>query len=449
MRKKKFLAMLLASTMLLGSTMTVFAAEGDNEQTVENMGNIMSKEVDVDSNFSVPIQDLSKIKITIPTNLDLNLLYSTGMYERDGIVKAEGELANNCVLTVALAPTLEYTLNSDPSVKLYADNDYHQVVSGLAYWKSDELAQEGGGSRSFKISKRAAQEDKAGIYSTLVDFNIKCHLVESADALSDYFTFGSTTINGNAVKTIKAVNNSNFNTYCAQNGGTMALPTFVLVDDVVYPVTSFSGLGSNSPGPSSLLSGVTSLVIPEGITEVTLCGTLGNCVSVTLPESLENIGKYAFMTIPNLTSIKIPDKVTTLGNSAFAYTGLTSFEAKNINSIDINCFFYCTALKTVNLGGTFYDIPLGCFKNCSNLEELTLPATVNRIIRRAYSNDPDPAFTNCTSLRTVNYGGNMLQFKNITNLNLLTDSSSGYNSGDLTVNCSDGTLHYTNGVLDE
>ena len=436
MRKKKFLAMLLASTMLLGSTMTVFAAEG--EQTIENMGNIMSKEVDVDSNFNVPIQDLSKIKITIPTNLDLNLLYSTGMYERDGIIKAEGELASNCVLTVALAPTLEYTLNSDPSVKLYADNDYKQVVSGLAYWKSDELAQEGGGSRNFKISKRATQEDKAGIYSTVVDFNIKCHLVESADALSDYFTFDRGFIYGNTVMDASVSNSTNFNTYCAQNGGTMAFPTFVLVDDVVYPVTSLSG-GSNSTSINSNYAGVTSLTFPEGYTFVSSFGGLGNCISVTLPESLERIGLKAFSGMPNLTSIKIPDKIKTIDNSAFEGTGLISFEAKNISSIDDRCFAMCTSLRTVNLGGTFTEIPDYCFLNCTALEELTIPATVNLI-------DGSP-FQNCTSLKTVNYGGNMLQFKNIGCVNILTGSN--FNSGDLTVNCSDGTLHYTNGVLDE
>lgn len=43
-------------------------------------------------------------------------------------------------------------------------------------------------------------------------------------------------------------------------------------------------------------------------------------------------------------------------------------------------------------------------------------------------------------------GGNMLQFKNISNIAVTIAAST---SADITVNCSDGTLHYTNGVLDE
>ena len=261
---------------------------------------------------------------------------------------------------------------------------------------------------------------------------------ESADALSDYFTFGSSTVNGYQTKFVSVTNPTNFNAYCAQNGGTMALPTFVLVDDVVYPVVSFS-IPNNAN-----YAGITSLTFPEGYISVSKCNGLNNCTSVTLPESLETIGESAFSHIPNLTSIKIPDKVSTLGRFAFeACTTLSSFEAKNIKVLDHNYgvgaqFRSCTSLRTVKLGGTFTSIPGYCFSNCTALEELTIPATVNSI-----STD---SIADCSNLRTINYGGNMLQFKNISNIAVTIAAST---SADITVNCSDGTLHYTDGVLDE
>lgn len=65
---------------------------------------------------------------------------------------------------------------------------------------------------------------------------------------------------------------------------------------------------------------LSSINIPEGVTTIgvgafTECNSL---TSITLPDSLTTIGTQAFWVCSGLTTITIPAKVTSIGNSAFA-----------------------------------------------------------------------------------------------------------------------------------
>ena len=66
---------------------------------------------------------------------------------------------------------------------------------------------------------------------------------------------------------------------------------------------------------------ITSVVIPNCVTSI---GNFAfyNCydlTSITIPESVTSIGGYAFYDCDSLTSITIPDSVTSIGNFAFSY----------------------------------------------------------------------------------------------------------------------------------
>ena len=79
----------------------------------------------------------------------------------------------------------------------------------------------------------------------------------------------------------------------------------------------------------------------------------GNLTSVTIPGSVTSIGGFAFYDCTGLTSVDIPGSVTSIGNYAFwACTGLTSvaFMGKEPPSnFSSDSFSGCTALKTVYL----------------------------------------------------------------------------------------------------
>ena len=74
-----------------------------------------------------------------------------------------------------------------------------------------------------------------------------------------------------------------------------------------------------------------------------------NLTSVTLPESLTTLGDRAFWSCTNLESVKIPNTVTSIKHSAFQYCcNLESIIIpSSVNSIGISAFSECKALKDI------------------------------------------------------------------------------------------------------
>lgn len=111
----------------------------------------------------------------------------------------------------------------------------------------------------------------------------------------------------------------------------------------------------------------------QGVTSLSnnAFATLGNIVSVTLPETLKSIGSYAFGGCTSLKSIVIPNSVTSIGMEAFY--GCASMESvtipTNIKTLGSNVFYGCTSLKRVKVlaitpptiqSNTFKNIPSEC-----------------------------------------------------------------------------------------
>ena len=99
--------------------------------------------------------------------------------------------------------------------------------------------------------------------------------------------------------------------------------------------------------------------------------------SVTIPDSVTSIGQSSLKFCSALTSITIPDSVTSIADYAFSScTALATVTIGNgVTSIGAQNFLECTALATVTIGNGVTNIKSEAFSNCSALTSITVKAT--------------------------------------------------------------------------
>lgn len=96
--------------------------------------------------------------------------------------------------------------------------------------------------------------------------------------------------------------------------------------------------------------------------------------SVVLPNTLINIGQYAFSVCTSLHTFNLPDNIVSIGHSAFSYTKpiVLDIPAK-VSTIDDWAFRNCTELTTVTFKGVPDSVADGVFDNCKNLTTINVP----------------------------------------------------------------------------
>ncbi|MCP4930002.1 MAG: leucine-rich repeat domain-containing protein [Gammaproteobacteria bacterium] len=120
-----------------------------------------------------------------------------------------------------------------------------------------------------------------------------------------------------------------------------------------------------------------------------------------IPASIEgklvtSIGRKAFSDCYNLTSITIPDSVTSIGELAFAHSRMTSITIGNgVTSIGKRAFGYA-GMTSITIGNSVTSIGEWAFSDCPNLTSLTIPGSVTSI--------GGFAFNDCKSLTSITIG---------------------------------------------
>ena len=111
-------------------------------------------------------------------------------------------------------------------------------------------------------------------------------------------------------------------------------------------------------------------------------GVFRNCNSLTsvkLPDNITSIGAQTFSGCTSLTTVNLPDNITSIGNQTFS--GCASLRSiylpDNITSISVQTFSGCTSLTTVNLPNSLISINSSSFERCSSLKEVTLGNNFN------------------------------------------------------------------------
>ena len=128
---------------------------------------------------------------------------------------------------------------------------------------------------------------------------------------------------------------------------------FVVTEDNIYMFGESLDDGKLVIPETFTYQGVNYRTVSIGWNAFDYCDGL---TSVTLPDSLESVGGFAFSDC-NLTSITVPEKTTGIGDEAFSgNTNLRSVTiSKNIQYIGFNAFYWCKSLTDVYFDGTKED----------------------------------------------------------------------------------------------
>ena len=174
---------------------------------------------------------------------------------------------------------------------------------------------------------------------------------------------------------------------------------FILIDGIFYDIVNDHAEVTYKMYDHSYYSG--DIVIPEEITyydttyPVTTIGTnafftgssaSSSVTSVTIPNSVTTIQNDAFNGCCGLTELILPEGVTYIGPRAFSRcSGLTQFSVPDgVTAIPEATFQGCSRLADIHIGNSVATIGRSAFSSCKALTSITIPESVSWIGKWAF-----------------------------------------------------------------
>lgn len=124
---------------------------------------------------------------------------------------------------------------------------------------------------------------------------------------------------------------------------------------------------------------------------------------VTLPDTIESIGEFAFFKCKSLKEINIPEGLSEISMGMLDITGLESIViGGNVREIGGVAFWGCRNLRSVTLCEGVAEIYAGAFYNCTELETIELPRSLKKAAPNTMS---EGSFWNCYKLTALVHKG--------------------------------------------
>ena len=190
-----------------------------------------------------------------------------------------------------------------------------------------------------------------------------------------------------------AVVTNKYNGYAGKNSytGNISIP-----ESFTYQGKTYRVVGINEDAFNGC-AGLTSIIIPNSVTSIgesVFYGCSG-LTSITIPNSVTSIGQYVFYGCSGLTSITISNSVTSIGKSTFeGCSSLTCITIPNsVTSIGKSTFSNCSSLTSITIPNSVTSIGESAFSDCSGLTSITIPNSVTSIGERT--------FANCSGLTSI------------------------------------------------
>ena len=197
------------------------------------------------------------------------------------------------------------------------------------------------------------------------------------------------------------------------------------VIEIYEEVDGYKVLGIESLAFSGC-NNLSSVSIPNSVTTIGYQAFYGcsSLASASIPSSVTRIGYHAFQNCSSLTSVTIPGSLTTIERGVFYGCSNLSFVSipSSVTSIGSEAFQGCSSLTSISIPNSVTSIGSEAFQGCNSLTSVTIPNSMTTIGMWAFSGISGlksvvipssvtsieyGAFSGCSSLISVTIPGSL------------------------------------------